>query len=110
MAVPGGGHERQGGVEHVEIAPEVHGEHRQPVLLGALSEVGLPGDAGDVDDGVEPAVLVDQLPEQPATASPSVTDTDEARAEPPAATMRPAVVSSGPGAARSRRGSPGGRR
>ena len=31
------------------------------------------------------------------TASPSVTDTDEARAEPPAATMRSAVVSSGSG-------------
>ena len=26
-AVPGGGHERQGGVEHVEVAPEVHVEH-----------------------------------------------------------------------------------
>ena len=34
---------------------------------------------------------------RPRTASPSVTDTDEARAEPPAATMRPAVVSSGSG-------------
>ena len=44
----------------------MHGQHRQPVLLGALSEVGLPGDAGHVDDGVEAAVLVDQLPEQAA--------------------------------------------
>ena len=31
------------------------------------------------------------------TASRSVTDTDEARADPPAATIRPAVVSSGVG-------------
>ena len=93
--MPGRGHERQGGVEHVEVALEVHVEHRQPVLLGALGEVGLPGDAGHVDDGVEPAVLVDQLARTGRrTASPSVTDTDEARAEPPAATMRPAVVSS----------------
>ena len=67
-AVPGRGHERQRGLEHVEVAPEVHREHRQPVLLGALGEVGLPGDAGDVDHGIEPAVLVDQLPEQGAHA------------------------------------------
>ena len=56
----------QGGLEHVEVALEVHGEHGQPVLLGALGEVGLPGDAGHVDDGVEAAVLVDQLAEQAA--------------------------------------------
>ena len=76
----------------------MHGQHGQPVLLGALAEVGLPGDAGHVDHGVEPAVLVDQLLEQRSgPPRPSVTDTDEARADPPAATMRPAVVSSGSG-------------
>ena len=65
-AVARRGHQRQGGVEHVEVALEVHGEHRPPVLLGAPTEVGLPGDAGDVDDGIEPAVLVHELPEQGA--------------------------------------------
>jgi hypothetical protein len=56
----------QCGVDHVEVALEVHGQHRQPVLLAAPPEVGLPGNTGDIDDGVEPAVLVDQLPEQAA--------------------------------------------
>ena len=60
----GGGHEGQGGFQHVQVTPEVHGQHRQPVLLGALGEERRSGDAGDVDDGVEPAVLVDQLVEQ----------------------------------------------
>ena len=66
VAVAGSGHEWQGGFEHVEVTPEVHGEDGQPVLLGALGEEGRPGDAGHVDDGVESAVLVDQLPEQTA--------------------------------------------
>ena len=64
--MPGGGHERQRGIEHVQVAPEVHAEHREPFLLSTLCETSVPRDAGDVDDGVEPAVFVDQLPEQVA--------------------------------------------
>ena len=63
-AVSGGSHERQCGVEHVEVAPEVHSEHGEPVLLGALGEESRPGDACDVHDGVESAMLVDELSEQ----------------------------------------------
>jgi hypothetical protein len=44
----------------------VHGEHREPVLLGALSEVGLSGDTRHIHDGVEPPVLVRELTEQTA--------------------------------------------
>ncbi len=58
------GHQRQRGVEHVEIAPEMHAEECQPILFGTPCEVGLPGDAGDVDDGVQPAVLVHQRSEE----------------------------------------------
>ena len=72
-AVSGGGHQRQGRVEDVQVAPEVHAEHRQPVLLGAPAEVGLPGDPGHVDHGVEPAVLLHQLGEQ-AADGPAVGD------------------------------------
>ena len=64
--VAGGGHERQRGIEHVEVAVEVHGEHCQPVLFGAAGKIGLPGDAGHIDDGVESAVLLGQLVEQGA--------------------------------------------
>ena len=110
-AVPGGGHERQCGVEHVEVALEVHGQHRQPVLLGALSEVGLPGDAGDIDDGVEPAVLVDQLPEQGADrlGRRSPTPMRPGPNHPPPRCDRPWSPRA-PEAARTRRGSPAGRR
>ena len=62
--MPGAGHERQRRFEHVEVPPQVHGEHREPVLLGAFCEAGVARDARHVDDGVEPAVLVDQLLEQ----------------------------------------------
>ena len=64
VAVPRSGHERQCGLEHVEVAPEVHVEQCEPVFLGALGEIGLPGDAGHVHDGVEALVLVRQLLEQ----------------------------------------------
>ena len=64
--MPGRGHERQGSLEDVEVAPEVHGQHGHPVLFGAVGEVGLPGDAGHVDDGIEPSVLDGQLAEQGA--------------------------------------------
>ncbi len=64
--VPRSAHERQSGAEYVEVALEVHGEHRQPILLAALSEVGLPRDPGDIDYGVEPPLLVGELAEQAA--------------------------------------------
>ena len=64
VAPPGGRHERQGGAEDVAVAVEVHREHAAPVLVAARGEAGGPGDAGDVDHGVEPAELVGQLVEQ----------------------------------------------
>ena len=64
VTVTRGGHERQRRVEHVEVAPEMHVEQCEPILLGALREVGLPRDPGHVDDGVEALVLVRQFSEQ----------------------------------------------
>ena len=64
VPVPRSGHERQCRLEHVEVAPEVHVEQCEPVFLGALGEIGLPGDAGHVHDGVEALVLVRQFSEQ----------------------------------------------
>ena len=57
---------RQRGAEHVEVAVEVHVEHRTPVVLDAGGESGRAADAGDVDDRVERAELLDQLREQGA--------------------------------------------
>ena len=80
-AAPGRRHDRQRGAEDVEVAVEVHREHAEPVLLGAVGEARRPGDAGDVDHGVEAAVLVDQLARTArGLAVPSVTDTADARA------------------------------
>ena len=42
----------------------MHAEHRKPFLLRTLCETRVPRDAGDVHNGVEPTVFVDQLPEQ----------------------------------------------
>ncbi len=64
--VPGGGHEGQRRLEHVEVAAEVHVEQGQPVLLGAAGVVALPGDPGHVDHGVEAAALGGQLLEEGA--------------------------------------------
>ncbi len=58
------GHEGERRLEHVEVAPEVDREQRHEILFGPLGEVGLAGDAGDVDHGIEPAALVDELTEQ----------------------------------------------
>ena len=44
----------------------MHVEHRTPVVLDAVGEAGGAADAGDVDDRVEPAELVDQLREERA--------------------------------------------
>ena len=91
----GGGHDRERGGEHVEVAVEVHGEHRcaSPPRVPSAKLVGrvMPG---HVDHRVEPAELLEQVARP---RRPSVTETDVARADPPAATMRPAVVSSGGG-------------
>ena len=54
VAAPGRRHEGQGGVEHVAVAVEVHGQDAQPVLLAALGVAHLSGDAGDVHHRVEP--------------------------------------------------------
>ena len=61
---PAACHQRQRGVEHVEIAPEMDRQQRLPVLFAALREIGLSGDPGDVDHRVEATVLVGQLSEQ----------------------------------------------
>ena len=63
-AVPSRRHEGEGGLEHVEIAVQVHIEEREPVLLGTPGDVALPCDPGHVDHGIEPAVLLRQFPEQ----------------------------------------------
>ena len=62
----GRGHERQRGAQHVEVAVEVHVEHRTPVVLDAGGESGGAADAGDVHDRVERAELVDELGEERA--------------------------------------------
>jgi hypothetical protein len=63
-AVPSRRHEWEGGLEHVEIAVEVHVEESEPVLLGTPGDVALTGDSGHVDHRIEPAVLLRQFPEQ----------------------------------------------
>ena len=60
----GRGHERQRGAQHVEIAVDVHAQHRAPVVLGAVGEAGGPADAGDVHDRVQRPELFDQVGEQ----------------------------------------------
>ena len=98
MTPPGRRHQRQGGGEDVAVAVEVHREHAAPVVVAALGEAGRTADTGDVDDGVQAAELVGQLAGTTAVLpASSVTDTPDARAAPPAATMRPAVVSLGRG-------------
>ena len=62
--VPGRGHERQGGAQHVEVAVDVHAEHRAPVVLHAVREAGGTADAGDVHHRVEGSELLDQVGEQ----------------------------------------------
>ena len=96
--MPGGRHDRQGGAEDVEVAVEVHGEHAAPVLLGApwRSSSGRVMPATLTTASSRPSSST-RSSNSSRTASPSVTETDDARADPPAATMRPAVVSSGVG-------------
>ncbi len=57
-------HERQRRAQHVEVAVDVHAQHRTPVVLLAVREPGGATDAGDVHHCVERAELVDQLGEE----------------------------------------------
>ena len=104
--VPGGRHEGQCRLKHVQVPRKVHVEQRKPVFLAASGGVALARDAGDVHDGVEPTPLVRQFAKDPLNGGAVGDRGREDRALPPAATMRPAVVSSFGAAGRCPRASP----